>query len=86
MQLKQQRISFKLTTHLTSKVNELNPEKELIKALVVQIRFYNYSYIQNQLIKKYKFKASLPTINNNRQGKKTVSTYQDPAKMCMIMR
>jgi transposase len=75
------RISKKIENSI---LKELKPEKELIEDPDMPIRFYNYSYIQDQLIKKYKHKVSLPTIID--RAKKTVITYQDPTRRCMIMR
>jgi transposase len=65
-------------------LKELKPEKELIEDPAMPIRFYNYSYIQDQLIKKYQHKVSLPTIID--RAKKTVITFRGPTRRCMIMR
>ena len=43
-------------------VNELRIEKQLIEDKELPITSYNYSYIKDQLYKKYKQKVSVPTI------------------------
>jgi hypothetical protein len=43
-------------------IQELQIEKELIKAKEVPIKWYNYSYIKDLLEQKYSQKVSLPTI------------------------
>ena len=43
-------------------VQELQIEKDLIKAKEVPINYYNYSYIKDLLEQKYSQKVSLPTI------------------------
>jgi len=43
-------------------VNELRIEKQLIEDKELLITSYNYSYIKDQLYKKYKQKVSVPTI------------------------
>ena len=45
-------------------VKELKKEKELIKDKDIPVTSYNYSYIKDQIDKKYKQKVSLPTIIN----------------------
>lgn len=65
-------------------IKELNIEKGLIEDSAIPIRFYNYSYIQDQLKKKYKQEVSLPTIID--RAKKGVFTYQDQKGQFMIMR
>jgi len=45
---------------------------------------YNYSFIQDQLRKKYKQEVSLPTIID--RAKKRVFTYQDQKRQFMTMR
>jgi len=65
-------------------IKELSIEKGLIDDPAMPVRFYNYSYIQDQLIKKYQQEVSLPTIIN--RAKKTVSTSQDLKGRCMTMR
>jgi hypothetical protein len=49
---------------------ELKLEKALIKDPTLPIRFHNYSYIRDQLRKKYQYQVSLPTIIN--RAKKTI--------------
>lgn len=63
---------------------ELSIEKGLIDDSAMPVRFYNYTYIQDQLIKKYQQEVSLPTIIN--RAKKTVSTSQDLRERCMTMK
>ena len=43
-------------------IKELSQEKKLIGNRDMPIRFYNYSYINDQLYDRYKQKGSLPTI------------------------
>jgi hypothetical protein len=43
-------------------VNELRIEKQLIEDKELPITSYNYSYVKDQLYKKYKQKVSVPTI------------------------
>ena len=43
---------------------ELGEEKKLIENKDMPIKFYNYSYIKDQLWNKYQQKVSLPTIIN----------------------
>jgi len=43
-------------------IQELQIEKDLIKAKEVPIKYYNYSYIKDLLEQKYSQKVSLPTI------------------------
>lgn len=65
-------------------IKELKIEKGLIDDSAIPIRFYNYSYIQDQLRKKYKQEVSLPTIIG--RAKKGIFTYQDRKRQFMIMR
>jgi len=51
-------------------LQELKFEKTLIKDPTLPIRFYNYSYIRDQLRKKYQYRVSLPTIID--RAKKTI--------------
>ncbi len=51
-------------------LQELKLEKALIKDPALPIRFYNYSYIRDQLRKKYQYQVSLPTIID--RAKKTI--------------
>lgn len=45
-------------------INELKEEKKLIEDKDISVTSYNYSYIKDQIYKKYKQKVSLPTIIN----------------------
>lgn len=65
-------------------INELKVEKALIDDPAIPIRFYNYSYIQDQLRKKYQQEVSLPTIIG--RAKKGGFTYQDQKRQFMTMR
>ena len=51
-------------------LQELKLEKTLIEEPTLPIRFYNYSYIRDQLRKKYQYQVSLPTIID--RAKKTI--------------
>jgi hypothetical protein len=53
-------------------LRELKVEKTLIEDPTLPIRYYNYSYIRDQLHKKYQYKVSLPTIID--RAKKTIFT------------
>jgi len=65
-------------------LEELAIEKTLIDDPALPIRFYNYSYIQHQIMKKYQEKVSLPTITD--RAKKTVSISPDPRRPSTITR
>ncbi len=65
-------------------IKELKIEKGLIDDPAMTIRFYNYSYIQDQLRRKHKQEVSLPTIIG--RAKKGVFTYQDLKRQFMTMR
>jgi len=65
-------------------LKELKIEKVLIDDPAMPIRFYNYSYMQDQLRKKYKQEVSLPTIID--RAKKKGFTYQDQKRQFMTMR
>lgn len=43
-------------------INELKIERELIENKDIPVKWYNYSYIRDQILKKYNQKVSLPTI------------------------
>jgi len=45
-------------------INELKEEKKLIEDKDISVTSYNYSYVKDQIYKKYKQKVSLPTIIN----------------------
>jgi hypothetical protein len=65
-------------------LEELATEKALIDDPAMPIRFYNYSYIQDQIKKNYQEKVSLPTIID--RAKKTVSTSPGPRRPFTITR
>lgn len=65
-------------------LQELKAEKGLIEDPALPVRFYNYSYIRDQLSRKYKYQVSLPTIID--RAKKTVFTSLDPSGSSMIMK
>jgi len=56
-------------------LQELEKEKALIDDPSIPIRFYNYSYIQDQLKERYREKVSLPAIID--RAKKTAITSRD---------
>ena len=53
------RLDCVVETHI---LDELAVEKALINDPAMPVRFYNYSYIQEQIRKNYQEKVSLPTI------------------------
>lgn len=65
-------------------LSELSLEKTMINDPAIPVRFYNYSYVQDQLRKKYGQKVSLPTIID--RAKKTIITLRDPKRRCMTAR
>lgn len=65
-------------------LRELATEKGLIDDPSVPIRFYNYSYIQDQLLKHYGEKVSLPAIIE--RAKKTATTSRNPRSPSMTGR
>lgn len=65
-------------------LEELAIEKALIDNPSVPIRFYNYSYIQDQIRKNYREKVSLPTIID--RAKKTATILPDLRRPSMTMR
>ncbi|MBI5049069.1 MAG: hypothetical protein HZB54_09010 [Deltaproteobacteria bacterium] len=64
--------------------NELKIEKSFIEDPALPIRFYNYSYIRDQLRKKYEQEVSLPTIIG--RAKKKGFIYQDQRRSSMTGR
>jgi len=48
-------------------LKELKKEKEMIENKEILIRTYNYSYIRDQIFKKYEEDVSVPTIIKWRQ-------------------
>jgi len=67
------RISGELEGHIRS---ELEMEKRLIDDPSIPVRFYNYSFIRDQIMKKYHQEVSVPTIID--RAKKTGSTSRSP--------
>lgn len=65
-------------------LQELKAEKVLIEDPTLPIRFYNYSYLQDQLRKKYQYQVSLPTIID--RAKKTIFTFLDRNGRSMVMK
>lgn len=65
-------------------LKELSIEKGLIDDAAMPVRFYNYSYVQDQMMKKYQQSVSVPTIIN--RAKKTVFIFQDLKRRCMTMK
>ena len=65
-------------------LEELAIEKALIDNPSLPIRFYNYSYIQDQIRKNYREKVSLPTIID--RAKKTATILPDLRRPSMTMR
>jgi len=64
--------------------DELKIEKALIDDPSLPVRFYNYSFIKDELRKKHGEEVSLPTIID--RAKKTVFTYQDQKRRYMTVR
>lgn len=65
-------------------IEELEIEKTLIDNPSMPVHFYNYSFIKDQIEKKYKQEVSLPTIID--RAKKTVFTFQDLKRRYMTVR
>lgn len=65
-------------------LSELRIERSLIDDPAMPVKFYNYSYILDQLRKKYQQKVSLPTIID--RAKKTAFTFQGQQKSFMTVR
>ena len=65
-------------------IKELKTEKGLIDDPAMTVWSYNYSFIQDQLRKKYKQEVSLPTIID--RAKKRGFTYQNQTRRFMTMR
>jgi hypothetical protein len=65
-------------------LQELKAEKALVEDPALPIRTYNYSYIRDQLVKKYHCQVSLPTIID--RAKKTTVTFPGQNGRFMIMR
>lgn len=67
------RISSELEGYI---IGELEIEKRLIDDPSMPVRFYNYSFIRDQIRKKYHQEVSVPTIID--RAKKTGSTARSP--------
>ena len=65
-------------------VGELETEKSLIDDPSIPVRFYNYSFIRDQIMKKYRQEVSVPTIID--RAKKTDSTFRSREGNIMIVR
>lgn len=65
-------------------LNELAIEKGLIDDPSIPVRFYNYSYIKDQLKKKHEANVSLPAII--RRAKKTAFTFRSRKRSSMTGR
>jgi hypothetical protein len=65
-------------------INELEIEKGLIDDQSMPVRVYNYSYLKDQLWKKYRQDVSVPTIID--RAKKTVFTYPGLRRSIMTVR
>jgi len=65
-------------------LQELKAEKSLVEDPTLPIRTYNYSYIRDQLDKKYHYQVSLPTIID--RAKKTIVIFRGVNGRSMIMR
>lgn len=65
-------------------INELEIEKGLIDDQSMPVRFYNYSYLKDQLWKKYRQGVSVPTIID--RAKKTVFTCPSLRRNIMTVR
>ncbi len=75
------RISRELEENI---IKELKTEKRLIDDPSMPIRDYNYSYLKDQLWKKYRQEVSVPTIIN--RAKKKVFIFQSLIKKHMTGR
>lgn len=65
-------------------LKELSLEQGLIDDPAMPVRFYNYSYVRDQIIKKYEQKVSVPTIID--RAKKTVFISCDLREKLTTMR
>jgi hypothetical protein len=75
------RISNELEEHV---LDELKMEKTLIDDPSMPVKYYNYSFVKDQILKKYKQDVSLPTIID--RAKKTAFTARSPKGNIMIGR
>ena len=67
------RISNDLEEHI---LGELRIEKSLIDDPSIPVRFYNYSFIRDQIMKKYHQEVSVPTVID--RAKKGGSIFKNP--------
>ena len=65
-------------------IKELKMDKALIDDRAMPVRFYNYSFIKDQIEKKYQQEVSLPTIID--RAKKRVFIFQDRKRISMTVR
>lgn len=63
---------------------ELKLDKALINDRAMPVRFYNYSFIKDQIEKKYQQEVSLPTIID--RAKKRAFIFQDRKRRYMTVR
>jgi hypothetical protein len=75
------RISNEIEDHI---LDELRIEKSLIDDPSMPVRFYNYSFIRDQIMKKYQREVSVPTITD--RAKKGGSISRSPKRSIMIGR
>ena len=75
------RISSELEVYI---IRELETEKRLIDDPSMPVRFYNYSFIRDQIMKKHHQEVSVPTIID--RAKKTDSTFRSRKGNIMIGR
>ncbi len=73
------RIGNKLEKHI---LDELKIEKELINDPLMPVKQYNYSFIRDQIMKKYDLDVSVPTIID--RAKKGASIFKDRERSITI--
>lgn len=73
------RIGNTLEKHI---LDELKIEKELINDPFMPVKQYNYSFIRDQIMKKYHLEVSVPTIID--RAKKGASIFKDRKRDIMI--
>jgi|GEM_PF-955771 len=66
--------------------NELKIEKALIDNPAMTVRFYNYSFIKDQIEKKYQQEVSLPTIIDRAKKRGFISQDRRKRSMCIFRR
>jgi len=82
---KREAVSRKISQEVEdSIIRELASEKRLIDDKTMPVWFYNYSYLKDQIWKKYEQEVSLPTIIS--RAKKTGFTSRNERRLLMIMR